>query len=147
MSITKVLARHFKLEINIGTEATPSWLKVNGLETLTFSSTKTDVETDDFDSAGLDEHMVVGRGRSMGIEGYYLVDLDTGDRDPGQEAVETAAELIGEDSLAQFKLTYPGGAVKTFYASVNLKDMGGAKKAKAGWGADLTVSGSLADAV
>lgn len=147
MAVAKVLGRDFSLYINTGTDVAPVWTKISGIETLTFSSSKNDVDITDFDSAGWKEHMVVSRSRNLSVEGFYLVDPDTGTRDVGQEAVEAAAVLMGADSLSQYKLVYPSGSAKTFHASANMKDVGGSKDDTASWGVDLTVSGQLADAV
>lgn len=143
MPIVKVLARDWVAEINTGTEASPVWTKINGIDTLTFGGDKEDADDTDFNSQGWNEHMVVERSKSLTLEGKYLEDPDTGDRDPGQEAVEDLGEKIGYDSLGQFRLTSPGGKIRIFKASVNIGDIGGGHNDKTSWSAELTISGPI----
>jgi len=143
MALVKVLARDWVTEINTGTEETPVWTPIGGVETLTFSQDKEDADDTDFNSQGWAEHMVVQRSNSLTLEGKYMEDPQTGERDPGQEAVEQAGEAIGYDSLKQFRLTSPGGTVRTFKASVLIGDIGGGLNDKTSWGAELTISGPI----
>lgn len=138
----KVLARDWKMEIEDSATA-GTFVEIAGIESFTFGSSKTDADTKTFDTDGWDEHIVAGRGRTLGFEGKYLEDPDTKERDAGQQLVEDAAELIGHDSLVNFKLTSPVGVVRSFKASVNLKDIGGGVNDSTSFGADLTVSGKV----
>lgn len=138
MGKVKVLARDWKLEINLA-----GFKEVNGLENFSFGSEKHDAETTTFDSEGWDEHLVAGRGRTLTAEGKYLEDLSNGLRDPGQQAVEDAADLMGGDSLVEFRLTSPAGNIKSFNASVDLSDMGGENNEATDWGFELLVSGKV----
>ena len=141
MPLVKVLARGWSLDVRI--EAV--WTKVKGISSFAFGSTKIDAETKDFDSEGWDEHIVAGRGRTLNFEGRFLEDPETGDRDPGQEFLEDASDLIGYESLIWFKLTSPGGKIRYFHASVNLQDIGGGNDDPTSWGAELLLSGPPVD--
>jgi len=141
MAATKVLARGWVLSINTGTYAVPVWTEVKGINTLTFSNSKNDADTTDFNSDGDMEHMVASRSREIAVEGFYLEDISTGDRDAGQEACETLAELTGNTSLGDFKLVSPAANGKRFYASANIGDVGGGNDDPTSWGVTLTISG------
>jgi hypothetical protein len=143
MAAVKVLARGWKISIRT---AAATFLDVKGLTTLTFNGEKNDADTTTFDSEGVQEHMVASRANSMSMEGYHLEDPVTGDRDPGQEAVEALAEKVGAGSLAIFKRVSPGGNIKYFYASANVTGVGGANDDPTGWSAELKVSGKLLEA-
>jgi len=141
MAITKVLAREWVVQINTGTYGTPTWTNIGGLTSLTFSTSKNDADTTDFDSDGQMEHIPASRSREIGLEGFYEEDASTGDRDSGQEAVEGYMDLTGAAGLADFKLTSPGGTAKRFYASVNVSDVGGGNDDPTSWNVTLTVTG------
>jgi hypothetical protein len=141
MAVTKVLARGWKFEV-YDTD-TLLYVEVTGINTFTFTRGKNDADTTDFDSEGYEEHMAASRNFEITGEGFYKEDLSTGDRDLGQEIMEDYAELVGEDSLRQFRMTSPGGTEKEFNASVNIGDVGGGNDDPTSWGFTLTVSGKL----
>lgn len=143
MAITKFLARDLSIQINTGTEGTPVWTDIGGLNTLTHSPTSTDADTTDFDSAGVSEHMKAERGESWTLAGFGMEDVSNGDRDPGQEAVETLAALMGPASLDEFLLTSPGGNTARFSASAEVTRMGGGNNDPAAWQAVIRVSGAV----
>lgn len=142
MAVTKVLARDWVLEIKSGS----GYTRIKGLSTLSFSNSKNDTDTTDFESQGATEHLVTSRSQEISAEGFYLVDKTTKKRDEGQQAVESLAELIGPESLGEFRLTSPAGTMKTFFASANIGDIGGGNDDATSWGVTLTVSGKMSDA-
>lgn len=148
MPVTKVLARGWKVEIDGDPLAslptgTPVYTEIKGLNTLTFGGDKNEAETTSFDSDGWEEHLPASRSRTLSFEGYYYEDEATGDRDPGQGMVEDYNELNGPQGLGNFRLTSPGGKVKTFNGSVNVGDVGGGNDDPTSWGAEIKVSGKV----
>src|SRR5690606_15606183 len=97
MALVKVLARDWKVEIESGN----NFIAVNGVNSFTIEFSKTDANTTSFDTAGWDEHIVASRGATITVEGFYLEDPSTGDRDPGQAAVESLAEKVGHESIGR----------------------------------------------
>ena len=142
MAVTKVLARNWKLEIQ---KSGNSYVAIKGLNTLSFSRSKSDTDTTDFDSNGHTEHMVTSRSQEISAEGYYLVDTINGTRDEGQKLVEALAELTGASSLGTFRLTNPAGKARVFQASANIGDIGGGNDDATSWGVTLTVSGAMGE--
>jgi len=139
MALRKILAREMTIEVE---DVTPgSWLSIGGIRTLQPASSKSDADTGDFDSEGWAEHIVAERGATLTLNGQYLEDPEDGDRDPGQERVEALARLIGADSLGTFRISTPGGLVRTFEASVSVEGPGGGQNDASVWNATLTVSG------
>lgn len=137
MAVTKVLARGWTLTVGAGLVA------VGGTNSLTFSGGKTDAETTTFDSAGWAEHIVAERTRSIGVEGFFLEDPANGDRNAGQEAMETLASAVGADSIDEFVLTSPGGTTYSFDGSVEIGDIGGGNNDPTSWSATITVTGEI----
>jgi len=140
MPVQKVLARDWKVEVK---DDSSTWQEVGGVVTLGFGGSKTAADTTDFDSDGWEEHLVSRRGRSLTLEGHYLEDPDTGDRDPGQEAIDDLANAMGAEAVGDFKLTSPGGKVMTFSGSVEPADVGGGDADVTSWGATITVDGEV----
>lgn len=141
MAITKVLARDSTFEINTGTDMSPDWVRIKGVTGLTFNPSKNDADTTDFDSEGVLEHLPASRGLTFQMTGFRLEDRDTGDRDPGQLAVESFDALVGPEGLAPFRITTPSGTVYSFSASVSVTPSGGGNDAAATWSVTITRSG------
>ena len=143
MAVTKFLARDLTIAIQVGGSGGNEFVNVKGLNTLTHSPSSTDADTTDFDSNGVSEHMKAERGESWTLAGFQLEDVLTGERDPGQEAVEVLAAAVGLDSLGTFRITSPGGNVATFSASAEVTKGGGGNNDAATWQAVIRVSGSV----
>lgn len=142
MAKLKVLARNWTIEVNTGTEATPTWTKVGGLNTFTLSNDKEDADTTDFDSDGYAEHIVAGRSNEVSFEGSFLEDPADGSRDAGQAKIETLAEETGAAAMGQVRITPPSGENgKIYKGSFTVGDVGGGTNDPTTWGATMTVSG------
>jgi len=135
MAVGKVLARDWGKKIG-STE-------IKGIHAFSIASQKQDADVTDFESNGRNEHVVASRGTTITLEGYFMEDVSTGARDPGQEAVETLAGLVGPTSIAAFTLTTPGGTTWVFNASADVEGPGGDTNAAASWKCTLMVSGSI----
>lgn len=142
MAATKVLARDWTIQIGTGKDNT-TFTTINGITSFSFTSSKTDADTTSFDEAGRESHIVSKRGNGLTVEGKYLEDSATKTRDSGQAAVEELAEKIGPDSIGTFKLTSPGGTIRTFKGSVKMADIGGGTDDPTSWGFEVTVSGTI----
>lgn len=136
----KVLARNYKIYIE-DPQTADTFQQIGGIESLTLSFDAEDVETTDFDTDGYQTHLIASRSQEIELEGSYIIDPSTGDRDAGQQLVEDLAEKVGHESLGKFRVMNPAGKVTEFLASVTLGDQGGGVKDKASWGATLRVSG------
>lgn len=85
-----------------------SWVRIFGLNSLTYSI---DSETED-GSADADtwaEPYVTKRSGSLSLEGKPIVDMGTGEPDPGQEMLDAYAEQAGCDGDATLKFVDPYG--------------------------------------
>jgi hypothetical protein len=142
MATDKVSPTLFKPQVNTGTEGSPTWTDVKGLNEVSFDVSSESVDATDFDSPGWTQDRIVSRGKTMSWTGFYLVDPDTGDRDPGQEAVEAAADTITGESghVLQYRLEKAWGGAITFKATVEVKAGGGEAKGLSPWEATLSIT-------
>lgn len=139
--MAKVLASLFTIEVNTGTTVAPVWSKIGQLETLEFSGSVTEIDDSTMDNDGWDSSAVVGRGRSLKLDGFY------DDEDEGQNKLRDLNEEIGEASKGQFRFyRTDSGEGKEFTASVNISTNGGGQKKQfSKLSAELKVSGKPTD--
>jgi len=142
----KVLSRDFDIEVNTGTEETPNWTQINGLDEDGITISKSSRETDfmDADDEGFAKPVVIGRGYSVTLKGARMESAEDGTRDPGQAAVEAVADATGLGALLGYRITSPAAAtpeVLAFLASAEVTEFGGTDKAT--WGAELKVFGRI----
>lgn len=126
--IDAVLASLVKIEIYSG-----GMVEIKGLDTITpqHSTTDADMSTRtsvDADGNQVERQLPARRARSWQLEGKYLVDTDSGERDPGQAAVEEFGVKTGTAAITQFRFTPAGGTPETFLGTVVLGDLGGGDK-------------------
>ena len=138
MAVTRFLARDLVVEVDPGS----GFIPIGGLTTIAHAPSKTDADSTGFDSAGHAEHVVVERGETWTLTGFYLEDVSTGARDAGQDAIEDLSQEIGPSALAAFKITSPGGNVIHFSASADLTGPDGGHNDLAKFQAVLKVSGA-----
>lgn len=144
-TLVKIPARHFVFEIdgNYGTSGGEDWIPIKGLTSLGMSPTTVDTPTTDFDSDGVAEHQTMERSSEFTASGFYLEDLTTGERDPGQEAVEDLGERMGPASVGSFRMTSPGGNRWKFLATVEVTSPGGGgNNDMSAWNAKFSKTGA-----
>lgn len=144
MAVEKVNARDWVVEINTGTVALPTWVQIGGLNSISIGRNDEEADTTDFDSDGIEEHQVMQRGKTLGLEGFFEEDPATKARDAGQQAVEDHADLVGIASLKQYRFASPGGTRKVALFSAKIGTVGGGNNAKTSWGVELKRSGAEA---
>ncbi len=143
MALEHVLLRDFKTEINTGTEAVPNWVEILGIAGGPVHKPKTTTKSVASNkSGGRQDERVTNRGDSYSLKGQRIEDPNTGARDPGQEAVEAAAGLIGYNSTKQYRITSPGNVAKVFKATTEATESGGSEDDFCDWSFDITVCGS-----
>lgn len=140
---TDIPARDFTFELNTGTVGVPIWTEVTGINTWSHSPQSNDANTTTFDDNGRLAHFKASRGDQFTLAGIYKEDPANGDRDPGQEAVEAWGAAVGSASKKQFRITSPGGTIKTFLATSTVTSGGGANDDPTAWSAQVTVSGAI----
>lgn len=141
MPVTKINARDWTFELS-DMLVTPTFIQIGGLTSFTISRSSQTADTTDFDSLGNDEHEVMSRGRTISVEGNHLEDPADGTRDAGQDEVESRAGETGSASLADLRITSPGGTIFTQSVTVELGNVGGGTNAKTSWAATFTRSGA-----
>lgn len=146
MPTTEYLARDCTFELNTGTHDVPDWLEILDLSKWGHTPKANDADTTTFRDAGRMSHMKASRGDSFTLTGLAQEDPDNGDQDPGQEAVEAWADEIGPDSVKEFRISTPGGQVRTFDATATVTFGGGGNDDANTWEAELTVTGAIVKA-
>jgi len=148
MAVRKYLARDFSFFMSDDSGTT--WKAISGLNTWGFSTDSNDEDTSTIDSGAWGSSMYTQRNGSMSLEGFYLVDSVTGQRDSGQLACETAATKVGYDAyrLIRVEMTPLTSGVKStsiggFYATGQfaLGDMGGSSTDVEPWAVDIVFDG------
>jgi len=140
------LAREFRFSASADGIA---WTEVGGITSWSWTEEGTDVDVTDFDDEGWDHTMVARRKAVLSLEGNWLVDEATGDRDDGQILVEQYARKVGQAGLFHFKVETraetgsppaPLGSI-TFQCSAKLGETGGGNDDKMPWAVELLVKG------
>lgn len=96
------------IEIENKAAASETWVRINGLDSLDLQF---DSDTDDGSTATdlWEEPFIRKRSGSLSLEGKPKIDETTGDRDPGQEMLNSYAEADGCDADCTLRLTDPFG--------------------------------------
>jgi hypothetical protein len=148
MAVTRFLARDLTIEISTGPgvdtisgTADDTWTPILGLNTLSHSPSTNRADAGGFDSNGRAKHLVTERGDTWTLSGHSLEDVATGDRDPGQAAVEASAKLTGPTAMRFFRITSPGGNIQIFAGSAELTHPGGGHNDIASWSTTIEVDG------
>lgn len=132
------LAREHELEVEVDVAGVPTWTVVRGWTSLSPSPETERTDDTHAHSAGWAQHKVAQRGITFSIDLQVLRD-DAGVLDPGQQALRDLSELVGNDSLGNFRYYHkPSGDGFTFPGSVELAWPGG------GTNDNATASGTIA---
>ena len=140
---TEILARGFGFHLNTGTSAVPIWTAVEGIKTWSHSPKTNVADTTDNDDDGTPTHRVASRSHEFTLKGMMHEDADDGARAAGQEAVEAWAEGLDLDSVMQFRITSPGGNLKTFDATAEVTQGGGGNDDPTDWECKISVTGAI----
>jgi hypothetical protein len=133
-------ARDCVFEIESTTVGT--WLEIGEINTFSKGHEEETTDTTVFTSAGQAESQKMQIGKTLELEGLR------NPTDVGQQRVEAASELLGEDSLIKIRFHAPGDTDwEVWTAHVNLGDQGGGNNDKVTWSATFTRSGSSTTAV
>lgn len=143
MTVTEIPARDFRFELNTGTEQTPTWVEIEGINNLTHSPTTNRADTRTFRDGGRLRHWVASRGDQFTLAGLRQENPADGSRAPGQEAAEAWAKQVGPDSIKQFRITSPGGVAIVFNASAEVTMFGGGNDDPATWQLVVEVDGDI----
>ena len=140
----KVLLRDFDIEVNTGTEETPVWTQINGLDEdgIAWAESPREVDFMDADDGGFEKSLPYGYSYTATLKGSRIEDAADGTRDVGQAAVEAMMGVKGAAALLGYRVTSPAVAnaeTLSFQAWASTTPFGGSDKAT--WGAVLKVYG------
>lgn len=140
----KINARDWRFEASADpTAGVPTWAQVGGLTSfdLNHSEGEESTDTTDFDSNGVAESQAMQRGASVSLEGQDKRNGTT--PDAGQQVLNDAALLVGEDSLIGLRFRHVEDTDWTVWNGwVSRGGQGGGNNDKTTWSASFTRSGA-----
>lgn len=135
-----------RLEVNTGTDETPVWTPVKGLNSITLNIDGEVVDVSDYDSGGWQDNLTTFHNWGITVEGFegFTGTNAAPVEDPGQEALRAKGLLLGDEAYATVRL-YRLDTLKgyTGRVTVNWKGLGGGVKAASPFNCDLQGSGAL----
>ncbi len=145
MTTTAIRAGNFPIYLNTGTTGSPTWTIIQGVKnlSLTTSAKEEDVSEYNDDNDGFEKSIVLGRGKTVTLDGFAKYDAD-GVKDAGQAALEVLGKAIGAAANAQFKISLPDDGYDLFTATVlGVTPYGGDQAGIADWKAELKLTGEM----
>lgn len=145
MALHQLNARDLIVEVSDG--STPAtWTEVAGItsSSLNLAENEAVADTTTYASGGAYSEEVMQRGASLTLGGFVLIDPETGDRDPGQEAVEALGTAVGYDSTGRvrFRMLSASTSWTVWDCTVSLGEQSGETNAKRTWNATFRRSGT-----
>lgn len=141
--MSKINARDWLFEVSLDPSAgVPVWAQIGAVNSWSLSNSEGEesVDTTDFASGGVAESQAMQRGAAISLEGN--VKREGVNPDAGQAAVDTLAELVGEESLGGFRFRHTEDTDWTVWTAwVSKGDNGGGNNDKTSWSATFTRSG------
>lgn len=119
MAQEKIPAEGWTFEID--TDGVPTWVAIENVKSHSWSPTKRDADTTDYDSGGWEEHYASRRGLSLTIEVNLTEDDGDGALPTGQQAALDLAQATGLSSKKPLRVTSPGGRTLTGDASADMR--------------------------
>ncbi|MBE0430034.1 MAG: hypothetical protein IBX61_09235 [Thermoleophilia bacterium] len=142
MGLQFIPARLVPWEINTGTEGTPNWVDIKGLDGSAWPTPEVEeMDTTDNDSGGIYSSVPIEVKRKVTLKGFIYEDPDTGARDAGQEACEAASPdsgNMGYNTLKQFRYTTPGGTATVRKGWCRAGATDGGRNDKLGWECEIS---------
>lgn len=144
--IKKRITRKWKIEVNTGTDVSPVWTQVKGLNKVELTIDGNKVDVSDFDSDGWDDVLTTHRSWAMGIEGTegYTGPDNAQVDDPGQAHLKTKGLLTGSEAYTDIRFyRTDNNKGYTGRANTDYKGAGGELKGAEPFKVDLGGSGVL----
>jgi hypothetical protein len=142
--LKKRLSRMWVFEVNTGSEETPSYTRVNGLNSAIMTLAVTEVDVSDNDSEGWMDNLAAARAWALALQGWdgYTGPNNAQVEDPGQAALRAKGLLTGPEAYADIRF-YRSDTLKGFSGRVtpNLAQLGGATNAAEAFNVNCNGSG------
>jgi hypothetical protein len=146
--LKKLLSNVWAVEVNTGTEGSPTWTRVNGLNKAELTVDGNSVDVTDFDSAGWEDSLTTTRKWTINLEAFrgYTGPDNAKVMDPGQEHLRARGLMVGSAAytgLRFYRTDLPGANGYSGTATVNFKSLGGDVKGVEPVSVELAGSGAL----
>lgn len=128
--LVSTLARKFKVEVNTGTTAAPTWTPVRAIADLK-PAVETNLEDDsDYDGEGWASETKTQLKWSLEIKVGRKIGFTTGVYDPGQEALRAAATQFGQGGTVELRWYDRNGGPEAYqgFGNVSWEPEGGDSK-------------------
>lgn len=143
MPVTDIAAPDLVWEVR--NEGDTEWIAIGGISNTSHSPTEGRANTNKYGTQR-EESLIIRRGDSFTLEGFYQEDEETGARDPGQVRIQELASEVGQAAKAgEFRLTTPGGNGIQFNADCSHSHPSGGENDAAAWSVTLTVQGDITE--
>lgn len=143
MSVTKADARAVAFEIESDTPGTYVAIAPAGVTTFTKSTSYQTTDTTTYGSEGQHEEQNMELAKTLKLEGFRLLDPDTGALDPGQALVEALAEGLSDDSVGSIRFAHESETDwEVWNATAQMGDVGGGNNDKVSWSVTFTRTGA-----
>jgi len=143
MTAIKADARGVVFEIESSTPDTWLTIGATAINTFTKSTSYQTTDTTTYGSEGQHEEQNMEIAKTLQLEGFRLIDPDTGDLDAGQARVEALAELLSDDSVGSIRFAHEAETDwEVWNATAQLGDTGGGNNDKVSWSVTFTRTGA-----
>lgn len=99
---TRALGRRFRIDVNTGTEATPVWTQVKGLNDFTYKNEPKIETSSEYEDEGAEGAQKVGYKWSLELVVERVLS-SAGAYDPGQEAIRLRDLKVGAEALVHVR--------------------------------------------
>lgn len=144
--LKKLPVRFQRLEMNTGSEESPTWTRVRGLTTIELTIEPNEVDVSDFDSEGWSDSLTTFRSWALNVQGYegYTGPDNAPVEDPGQAALKARGLATGAGAYADVRFyRTDNNKGYTGRVSANWSGTGGEVKGVSPFNCPMTGSGEL----
>jgi hypothetical protein len=130
VTLVSTLARKWKIDINTGTEVSPTWTAVRAIGELK-PTVESNLEDDsDYDSNGWSSNTKTQMSWEIEVKLLRKVGVSSANYDPGQEALRSKADQFGADGTAHVRWYDRDGGPEAYtgFGSVSWEPEGGDAK-------------------
>ncbi|MGH3745811.1 MAG: phage tail tube protein [Micromonosporaceae bacterium] len=132
MALRSLLAKEWRLDVNTGTVALPTWTQVKGMSQFKETIDDSTEEDDDFEGEGWGSDVITQRKWKLECEGRRKRDdtTPTFTPDAGQQKILDLGNIVGFEATAQIRYYRRDGSPDAWEgnASVSYKGGGGGVK-------------------
>lgn len=126
-TLVSTLARKWRLDVNTGSTASPTWTQVRAMAEFTPGIDSNLEDDSDYDSDGWGSQAKTSMQWSLAATFIRKVGVTTGNYDPGQERIRQSADAFGPDAVVHVRWYDREGGPEAYegFAIVSWEPQGG----------------------